>query len=49
MPNRRGLITYSLGALLAVLSLQFLATLWAAHEAAEGEHSSVARAVLTAL
>lgn len=49
MPNRRGLITYSLGAVLAVLSIQFLTTLWAAREAREGEHTSVAAAVLTAL
>ena len=49
LPNRRGLITYSLGAVLAVIAVQFLTTLWAAREAREGEHSSVAAAVLTAL
>ncbi len=49
MPNRRGLITYSLGALLLVVSVQFLTTLWAAREAREGKHTSVAGAVLTAL
>ena len=37
MPNRRGLIVYSLGAVLAVLSIQFLTTLWAAREAREGD------------
>lgn len=49
MVSRRGLIVYSLGAVLAVLSIQFLSTLWAAREAREGEHTSVAGAVLTAL
>ena len=47
--TRRGLIVYSLGAVLAVLGIQFLTTLWAAREAREGEHTSVAAAVLTAL
>lgn len=49
MPNRRGLITYTAGALLAVVGFQFLASLWAAREAREGEHTSIAGAVLTAL
>ena len=49
MPNRKGLITYSLGAVLAVLGIQFLSTLWAAREAREGKHTSVAAAVLTSL
>ncbi len=49
LPNRKGLIVYSLGALLAVLSVQFLTTLWAAREAREGEHTSVAAAILTSL
>jgi hypothetical protein len=47
--NRTGLITYSLGAVLAVIAVEFWFSLWAAREAAEGEHTSVARAVLTAL
>ena len=49
MPNRRELVVSSLGAVLAVLGIQFLLTLWAAREAREGEHTSVAAAVLTAL
>ncbi len=49
MVSRRGLIVYSLGAVLAFVGLEFLGTLWAAHEAREGEHTSVAGAVLTAL
>ena len=49
LPNRKGLIIYSLGAVLAVLGIQFLTTLWAAREAREGEHTSVAAAILTSL
>lgn len=49
MPNRRGLITYTAGALIAVIGVQFLLTLWAAHQASEGEHTAISGAVLAAL
>ena len=49
MPNRKGLIVYSFGALALIVGFQFLVSLWAAREAAEGEHTAVAAAVLTAI
>lgn len=49
LPNRRGLITYTAGALIAVIGAQLLLTLWAAHQASEGEHTAISGAVLAAL
>lgn len=49
MPTRRTLIVAVTGSVLAVMSLEFLLKLWASRQAAEGDHSAVAGAILGGL
>ncbi len=47
--NRRVLELIVVGSLLTILSTEFLLKLWASRQAAEGEHSAIAGAIIGGL